>query len=222
MTGPRRMTRQAPDEQVKAPGSRADDCAMSQPYEFFPGSTPESAAGFGQPVSPHASAFGQPASPYAAGTASVAPLTAPARPGTVSVLAGLLVAQAALAAAPAVGLLLLRDVIGTAMRALTSGFGGAGQLTGVGATGMSGTARLTLWGVALLLVTVLSALSAVAVLDRRVSALVAAGVTEVGLLIWGLAHFGSVATVSTLAVLLAVAIGGLLAAPDVRRWCLNA
>jgi hypothetical protein len=234
MAGDRRIARQAPDEQVKAPGLRTDDCAMSQPYEFFPGSTPESAAAFGQPASPNASAFGQPTSPYAsafgqpappyaAGVASVAPLTAPARPGTVSVLAGLLVAQAALAAAPAVVLLLLRDVIGTAMRALTSGFGGADELTGAGtATGMSGTGRLTLWGVALLLVTVASALSAVAVLDRRVWALVAAGVTEVGLLIWGLAHFGSVATVSTLAVLLAVAIGGLLAAPDVRRWCLSA
>lgn len=184
---------------------------MSQPYEFFPGSTPEPAT-----------AFGQPASPYAAGIASVAsPLTAPARPGTVSMLAGLLVAQAALAAAPALTLLLLRDVIGTAMGALTSGFG-AGELTGAEVTsGASGAGRLALWGVALLLVTVLSALSAVAVLDRRVWALVAAGLTDVGVLIWGLAHFSSFATVSTVAVLLAVAIGGLLAAPDVRRWCLS-
>lgn len=186
---------------------------MSQPYEFFPGSTPEPAGAFGQPASP----YGRTALPEASLP------TAAVRPGTVSVLAGLLVAQAALAAAPAVTLLLLRDVVGAALGAIAAGFGGAAGLSGSEATaGASGTGRLTLWGMALLVVTVLSALSAVAVLDRRVWALVGAGLTEVGLLLWGLAHFGSLATVSTAAVLLALAIGALLAAPDVRRWCLTA
>jgi hypothetical protein len=80
---------------------------------------------------------------------------------------------------------------------------------------------VTLWGFSLLLLTVLSALSAVAVLDRRAWAIVAAGIAELGLLVWSLAHFGSVPTVATVGVLLALGIGGLLAMPDVRRWCLT-
>jgi hypothetical protein len=215
---------------------------MSQPYEFFPGAaqaspasaarpagpvgqsaaafgTPVAAAGFGTPVA----AFGQPASPYGVAPPTVAlPHEAPSRPPIVSALAGLLVAQAALAAGPAVTLLLLRDVIGAAMNAIAGGLGGESGLTGLEASSASsGSGKLTLWGFSLLLLTVLSALSAVAVLDRRVFGLVAAGLAEVGLLVWGLAHFGSVPTVAAIAVLFALAIGGLLATPDSRRWCLN-
>jgi hypothetical protein len=109
------------------------------------------------------------------------------------------------------------------MGALTSTIGGASDLTGVDSapTGSSGTGGLTMWGIALLLVTVLSALSALAVMDRRVWAFATAGLAEVGLFVWGLAHFGSLPSVSSVAVLLAVVIGGLLATPEVRRWCLT-
>lgn len=186
---------------------------MSQPYEFFPGAAvPEPARAFGQPVSPYS----------AAAPAVAAPREAPARPPMASVLAGLLVAQAALVAGPAVALLLLRDFVGAAMDALTSSLGGVGGLSSLETTSSGqGTGRLALWGVALLLVTALSALSAIAVLDRRVWAFGTAGLAEAGLFVWGLAHFGSLPTVSSVAVLLAVAIGGLLATPDVRRWCLT-
>jgi hypothetical protein len=185
-------------------------CAMSQPYEFFPGSTPDPAAAFGQPVPPRG-----------VGAAPVVSPAAPARPGIVSVLAGLLVAQAALAGGPAVALLLMHDTIAAVVNSLTSTIGGADELTGVHTTtaGLSGSGRLTLWGLALLLVTVLSALSAVAVLDRRGWGLAVAGIAEVSLCAWSLTHFGSLPTVSSLGVLLALAIVGLLALPDVRRWC---
>jgi hypothetical protein len=219
---------------------------MTQPYEFFPGAAPQAAGAGGAPVSQFGSAapaapsaapgpaqfsapaapmsqFGGPAtptSPYGGSSGPVAStLPVAARPGLVSVLAGLLIAQAALAAGPAVSLLLLRDVIGRVMDAFASGFGGASGLTPTESqASTSGMGGLTMWGVGLLLVTVLSALSAVAVLDRRAWAVLTAGLTEVGLLICGVAHFGSWATVSTIAVLFAVAIGALLAAPDVRRW----
>jgi hypothetical protein len=184
---------------------------MSQPYEFFPGAQPE----------PAAAAFGQPVSPYGVAAPTVAlPPEAPSRPPIVSALAGVLVAQAALAAGPAVTLLLLRDVIGAAMSALASGFGGGlGSLDSTSAS--SGTGSLTLWGFALLLLTVLSAMSAVAVLDRRAWGVVLAGIAELGLLVWSLAHFGSVPTVAAVGVLLALAVGALVATPDARRWCLG-
>jgi hypothetical protein len=220
---------------------------MSQPYEFFPGAAPQpagpagqSAAAFGPPPSAAgtpapafgtpvpafgtpAPAFGQAAAPYGVAPPSVAlPREAPSRPPLVSALAGLLVAQAALAAGPAVTLLLLRDVIGAAMNAIAGGLGGASGLSGLEtSSASSGSGRLTLWGFSLLLLTVLSALSAIAVLDRRAWGLIAAGIGEVGLLVWGLAHFGSVPTVAAIAVLFALAIGGLLASPDTRRWCLG-
>jgi hypothetical protein len=183
---------------------------MTQPYEFFPGSTPAPAAAFGQPVLP-----------YGAAAAPVVSPAAPARPGAVSVLAGLLVAQAALAGGPAIALLAMHDAIAAVVNSLTSTIGGADELTGVHTTtaGLSGSGRLTLWGVALLLATVLSGLSAVAVLDGRGWGLVVAGIAEVGVCAWALAHFGSLPTVSTTALLLALAIVGLLASPAVRRWC---
>jgi hypothetical protein len=199
---------------------------MSQPYEFFPGAaqaSSASSAGPAGPVGQSAAAFGQSASPYGVAPPTVAlPHEAPSRPPIVSALAGLLVAQAALAAGPAVTLLLLRDVIGAAMNAIAGGLGGASGLSGLEtSSAASGTGRLTLWGFSLLLLTVLSALSAVAVLDRRAWGLIAAGLAEVGLLVWGLAHFGSVPTVAAVGVLFAVAVGGLLATPDSRRWCLT-
>jgi hypothetical protein len=196
---------------IKAHGIRVDDLRMSQPYEFFPGAAaPEPAGVFGQPVSSYG----------VAATTNSSPRDTPARPPIVSVLAGLLVAQATLAAGPAVTLLLLRDVIGAAMNALTAGFGGGDLGSLESGSAPSGTGSVTLWGFLLLLLTVLSALSAVAVLDRCAWAVVAAGIAELGLLVWSLAHFGSVPTVATVGVLLALAIGGLLAMPDVRRWCL--
>jgi hypothetical protein len=138
----------------------------------------------------------------------------------VSVLAGLLVGQAALTGAAAVTLLAARDVIGAAMDALTSSFAEAGGITAA-ETSTSGTGRLSMWAVALLLATVLSAVSAVGVLDGRTWALVTASVTEVVLAVCGLTHFGSLPSLSGVAVLLVVLIGGLLATPDVRRWCLT-
>jgi hypothetical protein len=190
---------------------------MSQPYEFFPGAAPEPAAAtFGQP----AAAFGQPVPPFGVAAPAVAlPREAASRPPIVSALAGLLVAQAALAAGPAVILLVLRDVIGAAMNAIGAGFGGLGSLETTSSS--SGTGSLTLWGFLLLVLTVLSALAAVAVLDRRAWGVVAAGVAELGLLVWSLAHFGSVPTVAVVGVLLALAIGALAATPDARRWCLT-
>jgi hypothetical protein len=193
---------------------------MSQPYEFFPGAQPEpAAAAFGQP----AATFGQPASPFGVGAPIVAVARdEPSRPPMVSALGGLLIAQAALAAGPAVTLLLLRDVIGAAMNALGAGLTGVGDLGGLEPTSSSsGTGTLTLWGFSLLVLTVLSALSAIAVLDGRAWGLVAAGIAEAGILVWGLTHFGSVPTVATIAVLLALAIGAVLAVPDTRRWCLT-
>jgi hypothetical protein len=187
---------------------------MSQPYEFFPGAAkPEPAGAFGQPVSPYVVAVPDVASPR----------DTSARPSMVSALAGLLIAQAALVAGPAIALLLIRDMISGIMGALTSTLGGGSDLTGVDSapTGNSGTGSLTMWGLALLLVTILSALSALAVMDRRVWAFATAGLAEVGMLVWGLGHFGSLPTVATVVVLLAVVIGGLLATPDVRRWCLT-
>jgi hypothetical protein len=185
---------------------------MSQPYEFFPGAVPEPAAVFGQPVSP-----------YVVPAATVAsPRDTPARPPMVSTLAGLLIAQAALVAGPAIALLLIRDAIAGVLGAFTSTIGGASELTGVDSTPTPGTGSLTMWGIALLLVTLLSASSALAVMDRRVWAFATAGLAELGLFVWGLAHFGSLPSVSSVAVLLALVIGGLLATPDVRRWCLTA
>jgi hypothetical protein len=184
---------------------------MSQPYEFFPGAAaPEPAGVFGQPVSSYGVAAPTLASPR----------DTPARPPMVSVLAGLLVGQAALTGAAAVTLLAARDVIGAAMDALTSGFAEAGGVTAA-ETSTSGTGRLSMWAVALLLATVLSAVSAVGVLDGRTWVLVAASVTEVVLAVCGLTHFGSLPSLSGVAVLLVVLIGGLLATPDVRRWCLT-
>jgi hypothetical protein len=187
---------------------------MSQPYEFFPGAAaPEPAGVFGQPV---------PSYGVAAPTLA-SPRDTPARPPMVSVLAGLLVAQAALVAGPAIALLLIRDTIAALAGAFTSTIGGASDLTGVDPTssGGSGTGSLTLWAIALLLVTVSSALAALAVLDRRVWAFATAGLAEAGLLVWGAVHFGSLPSLSGIAVLLAIVIGGLLATPDVRRWCLT-
>jgi hypothetical protein len=184
---------------------------MSEPYEFFPGAAaPEPTGVFGQPVSSYG----------AAAPTLAAPRDTPARPPMVSVLAGLLLGQAALAGAAAVTLLTLRDVIGAAMDSLTSGFAEAGGVTAV-QTSTSGTGRLSMWAFALLLATVLSAVSAVGVLDGRTWVLATAGVTEVVLLVCGLTHFGSLPSLSGVAVLLVVVIGGLLATPDVRRWCLT-
>jgi hypothetical protein len=120
-----------------------------------------------------------------------------------------------------VTLLLLRDVIGAAMNALAAGFGGSELGSLESSSAPTGTGSVTLWAVSLLLLTILSALSALAVLDRRAWGIVAAGIADLGLLVWSVAHFGSVPTVATVGVLLALAIGGLLAMPDVRRWCLT-
>jgi hypothetical protein len=197
---------------IKAGGQGVDDWCMSQPYEFFPGAAkPEPAAGFGQPASPY----------VVAAPTLASPRDTPARPAMVSVLAGLLVAQAALVAGPAIALLLIRDTIAALAGAFTSSIGGASDLTDPTATGSPEAGSLTMWAIALLLVTVLSALAGLAVMDRRVWAFATAGLAEAGLLVWGVVHFGSLPSLSGVAVLLAVVIGGLLATPDVRRWCLT-
>lgn len=116
-------------------------------------------------------------------------------------LAGVLVAEAALAAAPAFLLLFVRDVLHSLLDQVAAGLSGAKAAGGFPGAPSPDTGRITLWGLFFLVVTV--------------------AVVQVGLLVWALAHLGSWSSVATVALMLAVTSGSLLALPDVRRWCLT-
>lgn len=136
-------------------------------------------------------------------------------------LAGVLVAEAALAAAPAFLLLFVRDVLHSLLDQVAAGLSGADAAGGLAGAPSPDTGRITLWGLFFLIVTVAAAVSSVAVRDRQAWSYVTAGVVQVGLLVWALAHLGSWSSVATVALILAVTSGSLLALPDVRRWCLS-
>lgn len=176
------------------------------------------APGVGVPGVPGVGVPVQPGARVPAGQAVIGP----ARPVAASVVGGLLIAEAAIVGGPAVALLMLRDLVGSLLSAFSSFASSAASLGGAASVqpDTSGvTGRITMWAVLLLLATLGAAVGSTGVLAGRAWGWGLALAVQAAGVLWAVLHVASWTATGSVALALSVAVAGLLAVPEVRRWC---